>query len=295
MISELFSIIAPVLICVGIGFSWARLEQPYDMDFVTALITTIGTPCLVFTILSKVGLQAEGLAVMAAASVAALVAFTGLSVIILKPLGLSLRTYLPALAFPNLGNMGLPLSLFAFGEKGLALGIVYFTIGAVAQFTIGVGVASGAMSIKKLARIPVIYAVAVALVFMLTDMKAPAWFNTTTRLLGDMAIPMLLITLGVSLARLRVKTLKRSVVFSLLRLAMGFAVGTGLSAVFGLEGIARGVLILQSSMPTAVFSYLFAQRYNRAPEEMAGITLISTTLSFLTLPLLLWFILWKGS
>jgi predicted permease len=58
-----------------------------------------------------------------------------------------------------------------------------------------------------------------------------------------------------------------------------------------MEGTAKGILILQSTMPVAVFSYLFAVRYNRQPADVAGTVVISTVMSFLTLPLLLWFVL----
>jgi hypothetical protein len=126
---------------------------------------------------------------------------------------------------------------------------------------------------------------------MLTGTTPPKWIDTTTELLGGIVIPMMLITLGISLARLGVKSIPRSLGLSVLRLAMGFAVGIGVGAALGLEGTAREVLIVQSSMPVAVFNYLFALRYNTAPEEVAGMVLISTVLSFVTLPLLLWFVL----
>ena len=67
--------------------------------------------------------------------------------------------------------------------------------------------------------------------------------------------------------------------------------GVALSDILGLKGVARGIMILQSAMPVAVFSYLFAVRYNRSPEEVAGTVVISTLLSFLTLPALLWYVL----
>ena len=78
---------------------------------------------------------------------------------------------------------------------------------------------------------------------------------------------------------------------SLLRLGMGFAVGVAVATALGLEGTARGITIMQSAMPVAVFSYLFAVRYNRSPEEVASTVVISTVLSFLSLPLLLWYVL----
>jgi hypothetical protein len=68
---------------------------------------------------------------------------------------------------------------------------------------------------------------------------------------------------------------------------MGLAVGLGVSMLLGLEGTARGVVILDSAMPVAVFNYLFAQRYNNSPGDVAGMVVVSTALSFLTLPALL--------
>ena len=63
--------------------------------------------------------------------------------------------------------------------------------------------------------------------------------------------------------------------------------GVSLANYHGLEGVERGVLIIESAMPVAVFNYLFAQRFNRSPEEVAGMVVISTTISFASLPLLL--------
>jgi hypothetical protein len=68
-------------------------------------------------------------------------------------------------------------------------------------------------------------------------------------------------------------------------------VAHGIAWIFGLEGVAKGVIILQGSMPAAVFTYLFAARYNRAPEDVAGIVLSSSLLSALTLPLLVAYVL----
>lgn len=291
MLGDLFAIIAPVFICAGIGFIWAKKEHPYDVDLVTALMTNIGTPCLVFFTLMDADLDPNAFASMALLSVVAILSFTVVSGAVLKLTGSDFRAYLPSLMFPNSGNMGLPLCLLAFGEPGLALAIVFFTISAVAQFTIGMMISSGSMSFRGLVRIPILYAVAAAVALMGLGLESPAVITNTTRILGGMTIPMMLITLGVSLARLRVAALPRSTLLSLLRLLMGFAVGVGLSEVLGLEGLERGVLIVQSSMPVAVFNYLFAQRYKRAPEEVAGMVVISTAISFASLPLLLWFVL----
>ena len=131
----------------------------------------------------------------------------------------------------------------------------------------------------------------ITLLFLFTDTKPWTWVQNTTKLLGNFTIPLMLIAMGVSLARFHIASVKRSLLISVLRLSMGFVVGVAIAELLGLEGIARGITILQSSMPVAVFSYLFAVRYNRSPEEVAGTVLISTVLSFLSLPLLLWYVL----
>jgi predicted permease len=119
----------------------------------------------------------------------------------------------------------------------------------------------------------------------------PEWVNNATRLLGGITIPLLLITLGFSLARLKVANLGTSLFLALVRLAIGLAVGHAVVEILGLEGIARGVVILQAAMPNAVFNYLFAKQYDAEPEGVAGMVVVSTLLTFATLPLLLWYLL----
>ena len=101
----------------------------------------------------------------------------------------------------------------------------------------------------------------------------------------------MLMTLGVCLAQLKVSSLWSSVWLSLLRLTMGVSVGWLTAEFMGFEGVAKGVLIIECAMPVAVFNYLFAQLHDTQPEEVAGTVLISTTLSFITLPALMWFVI----
>lgn len=291
MFADLFNIVAPVFICAAIGFGWARTGQPFDRDFVTNIATNIGTPCLILATLTRLEVSPETFGQMALAAAMALVIVGTVGAVVLRLAGLAQHSYLPALMFANTGNMGLPLCLFAFGQKGLALAIAVFTVNATAQFTFGVLIASGHWSAGRLVRTPILYAVAAALVFMLTGIKPPPWFANTIGLIGGLTIPLMLLALGAALARLEITSLGRGLALSLLRLGGGFLVGFGIAEALGLEGAARGVLMIQSAMPVAVFNYLFAQRYEREPEEVAGMVLISTVISFATLPALLWWVL----
>lgn len=291
MLTELFSIVAPVFVCAGIGYGWTRFGRDFETEFVTTLVTNIAAPCLVFYTLATLAVDGTAFATMAGAAVAALIICGLLSSAVLWAAGLPLRSYLPPLMWPNSGNMGLPLNFLAFGDVGLGLAIAVFCVNSATHFTAGVAITSGHASLRRLAQVPVLYAVAVALVFMASGTPPPEWIANTTKLLGGITIPMMLIALGVSLGRLGVRRLPVSLGLAVLRLVMGFTVGVTLAWLLGLEGPARGVLIVQASMPAAVFNYLFAQRYGRSPEEVAGIVVLSTALSFATLPLLLWFVL----
>jgi predicted permease len=159
LLAQLFAIIAPVLICSAIGFVWGRMGKPFETDFVTRLVTTVGTPCLIASALTDLHLTLDELGEVAIASLAATIGFAALGLVVLRIMKLPAPSFLPALMFPNTGNMGLPLCLFAFGEAGLALAIIIFAITAALQFTLGVALASGSFSLKRLLSMPLIYAI----------------------------------------------------------------------------------------------------------------------------------------
>ena len=291
MISEILAIIAPVMVIVLIGYVWERRGMPFDNTMVTLLVINIGSPCL---LLNAVLTTRPDLAVMARISGAAILVMALSAVlawIILKIMGQPLRAFLPAIVFGNTGNMGLPLSLFAFGPTGLALAVAYFAMQSILQFSLGVSIASGKMSWRRLFTSPALIALLVGCGLLYADVVLPRWVGNTVATLGNLTIPLMLMSLGTSLASLKIVGLHRSVGFSLVRLVGGFALSLVAVWVFNLDGAARGAVIIQSTMPSAVFNYLFAARYDNRPSEVAGIVFISTIFSFLVLPLLMAFVL----
>jgi len=287
LFSGMTAVIAPVFLVAALGFSWLRANLPYDSAFITAFAVNVSTPCLVFSALTSAQIAGEQLGTMAAVSLACIVIPGLIAYPLLRAARIPWRVYLPALSFPNCGNLGLPICLFAFGQEGLSLGVMFFASMAIAQFTIGPAVAAGKFSLRQLIRTPVLYSVATALMVLATGFPVPLWISNTTNLLGNCAVPLMLFSLGVALARLRFGGTTRAILLSALRLVLGIAAGYGVSWALGLEGTMRGVTILQSSMPVAVFNYLWALRYENSPEEVAAMVLGSTVLAFLTLPLLL--------
>ncbi len=291
MLYTIFSVIAPVFLCALLGFLWVRKGLPFDTPFVSRLVLEIGAPCLIFSSFMEQDIDMATFGTMAKAALLSMLLFGIVGGSILHLAGLDQRTWLPSQVFPNSGNMGLPLCLLAFGEEGLALGMTYFMVMTVFSFTLGVMITSGKLTLREFASNPTFVSVLITLLFLFTGTKPWGWVQNTTQLLGDFTIPLMLIAMGVSLARFRITSAGRSLLIAALRLGMGFVVGVGVAELFGLTGVMRGVTILQSAMPVAVFSYLFAVRYNRSPEEVAGTVVISTLLSFASLPALLWYVL----
>lgn len=287
MVAEVFGVIAPLLVLTGIGFVWARRGRPFPVEAVSLLVTNIGTPCLVLAALLKAEIDRAAMGTMALATGMALAAVMALAAGALLLFRLPLRSYLPALCFPNAGNAGLSLSLFAYGQAGLALGIVFFALNSLGNFIIGQSIYAGRSAWREVARSPMIYAVLIAVAGNLLRIEPPVWIMRSLQTAGGIAIPLMLMTLGVSLASLKVADLRTALLVAVLRLALGLIVGFGLAALLELEGVARGVFIIQCAMPVAVINYVFAERYRRDPTQVAGLVVVSTLLSFATLPLLL--------
>jgi predicted permease len=292
MFNELFAILAPIVICTGTGFIWGKSGSEFPTDFISRIVMNIGTPCLIVSVMAKVQVDVNTMGNVALATAIIMTLMGLLGWLWLHLAKLSIPTYLPPLIFPNNGNMGLPLCLFAFGQTGLALALGSFMVMLIATFTVGLLLVADAgdswrQRFISIAKQPVIYAMLIAVGLLVTHTALPRWVGNTVDLLGGIAIPLMTIALGVSLATLKIRALKRSLWFSLARVFGGLLLGYIVCLLMGLTGVSRSVVLLQSAMPIAVFNYLLALRYNRHPEEVAAMVLISTVIAFIGLPFLL--------
>lgn len=292
MLNELFAVLAPILISVLIGYAWGKSGTDYPADFVSRIVMYVGTPCLIVSAMARVEVDSGvmGEVMLATALAMALMGIAGWAW--LKAARMDIPTFLPPLILPNNGNMGLPLCLFAFGELGLALALGSFMVMMIATFTVGLVIVSDSNSgwrsqLKDFASQPVIYSMIIAIALLMTDTRLPLWLDNSVTLIGGFAIPLMTITLGVSLSGLRILTWRRSIGFSLARILGGLAFGLFACWLLNLQGVSRNVVLLQSAMPVAVFNYLLALRYQRSPQEVAAMVVVSTLLAFILLPFLL--------
>lgn len=287
MLAELFAVMAPVLIVAGIGYGWARSGQPYPTEFIARLVLNVGTPSLVLSTLSRTEIDRQAFGQVAIACLLVMLAMGLVGCLLSRAFRQDWRVLVPAYLFPNSGNMGLPITLYAFGEKGLALAVAFFLVLSVGHFSLGLLLSGSERSPKRLLANPIIISLALALPLVIWDLELPRWLANTIGLLGGMTIPLMLLTLGVSLASIRVRHLGNGMLLGALRILCGAAAGWLAGWLLGLPPLAQGVLVLQSAMPVAVFNYLFAVRAGRSPEAVASLVLCSTLLSFVLIPLLL--------
>jgi predicted permease len=284
----LLDVVGPVFLIAFVGYLWARSGKPLDSGFVALLVNTVSTPALVIDTLTRSGLTFGTLGTMGLASLLTMGVTALCGYALVWALGARIPVYLPSMIWANGGNMGLPMCLFAFGQTGLALAIGYFALSSMTNYTFGQAIAAGGLKAGDVVRMPIIWAIFAALLLLWTGWSLPPIVQRSLGLLGGITVPLMLMSLGYSLASLKITSWKRSMIFALARLIGGFAIGWGVAWLLGLDGLARGVIVIQSSMPPAVLNYLWAARYNNEPEEVAGVVVLSTFISLAFLPVFLW-------
>ncbi len=291
MLLTTLNTIGPICIMTLIGYVMGRRVEGLHIETLGTIVIMVATPALIFSTLTSLHVTPQMLSLMAGSAVVCVCIATVLSLGLLFLSGMSIRTFLPSLVLPNSGNMGLPLVLLAFGPSGLKLGISYFFVIALIQHTIGYAIASGSFRVGFLLRQPLIYAVAAVLIVVATGVEVPTTLASTTEILGGMMIPAMLIMLGNSLATLRIADLKPAVITAVGRIIIGVISALAVIKLFDLTGEFAGTVFLMATMPSAIVTYVYAQRFRPDAGPIAGAVVVSTLLTFACLPVLLWFAL----
>jgi len=287
LIVTVLEIVAPVFILAAVGFTWVKLGFEYRIQFVTQLAMTLAVPCLIFVSLMRAKMDPAALTALTLASFVAYGAVTMVIWGLAKVGRLNTRTYMAPLIFGNTGNLGLPLALFAFGEAGLSNAIVVFAVMAILSFTFGIWLVSGEGALGKVIREPLVAATLLGALFLWQGWETPKFLTNTLSLIGQMAIPIMLITLGVAVARLNPRGIGKAAFLSLIKLIICTGVAWVVADYFDLSHVAFGVLVLQVATPVAVTSYLLAEKYGADSDAVAGLVVTSTLMSVGALPLIL--------
>ncbi len=286
----LMDVLLPIFLIFGIGYLLGKKKNP-DPHPIAQVSIYILLPSLVFaSFLEKDilnSLAVTGVFIFIFTSI-----LYGISVLACRLLkfdrGLE-SAFLLSVLFTNSGNYGVPFCTFAFGEEGMVNALAYMMYGSVTMYTLAVYIASRGTSsmkesLKNVFRIPLIYAVVIASVFSYFVIDVPSFVVKPIALLGSAAIPVTMILLGIQLSRTTIqkeyKPLLLSIVF---RLVLSPFLAILITSFMGVHGLLRSVLILESSMPTAINSTLIAIEFDARPGYVSTTVLISTILSIFSL------------
>ncbi len=282
------NVLVPVLICVLAGYGLARFNVYFDTKMVGSLVSNIGYPTLILSHLSGKHIEFEAFINVMAASVAMIACFGLIAFVFLKALRLPVRAFLSPMMLNNVGNIGLPVSFLAFGNSGMAISLAVVIVVVIGIFSVGMWVPIGKISFRDLVRQPVIYAVLIVLVLLATNTALPVPLAKSFTIMGGLAIPLMLLTLGYTLATLNSGKLLKGFFLALFHLVMAVAVAFLLSHLFQMQGVTRGVFILMCLMPSSVATYLWVEKHqpDHAP-SVAAMILCSSLLTIAVVPLAL--------
>jgi len=273
-----------------VGFAFSRYKK-IDLKSINELVIYITTPCLIVSSLSKfpIDLTVAGKIFLVMASI--LVVSMAVGLIVTRLLKLSHEVFIPPIIFPNTGNMGLPLCLFAFGQTGFNLAIICFVVMTILHYTIGIVILSSYKKPLEVFRLPLIYSTIIGLFISVVEYEIPLPIGRSIELLGDVSIPAMMFALGYKLSELKLTKVWLSFLFGSLRIFLGVLLGIFFVKIFNLHGVTAKVLILQASMPPAVFNFVLAEKYKRDSETVASIIIAGTIISIITIPLILTYLL----
>ena len=199
-------------------------------------------------------------------------------------------TELPPLILPNTGNMGIPICLFAYGTEGLGVASAIASVIILFHFTIGVLLAKKSFSLDILVKNVPIYGIIIAVLFLYFEWDVPGYIENSTFLLTYATIFLVLMALGIALTKLKVVSWLNASILSCIRIIIGPIIGFGLIKYLNLTGLAAGVLLIQSAMPSAILTYLVGSMYSekRVVDSIASVIVTSTLMSFITIPIVVY-------
>ena len=286
MLTQVFDILAPLFAISLLGYGYGRWARP-DMATTNRLIMDVFMPALILQVMLREGFQlidhamlmVVGLGIMLMSGIAAY----GVA----RLLGYEWRAFAPPAIFSNWANLGLPLYVFALGSQALEGGVMLVVLGNILCFTLGIYIYSGVVKLKEVLQTPVLLAVVLGLLVSTFDVRVPAAVQTSLGLLGQVAIPLMLFSLGVRLTVVKLDDVTQGIVMAVLCPVVGIASALLLLSVLAVSPLERDILILFAALPPAVVNFIMAEQYQRAPEQVASMIMIGNLAAILTLPLVL--------
>ncbi|MEB3339526.1 AEC family transporter [Okeania sp.] len=296
MIEILFSVVSavfPVGCIVLIGFIFGK-NFSIDEPTLSKLSLYVLFPALLTDILYRTTISiAEAMEIFIAFGLIYILLCL-ISWIIAKRLGFSVaaqKSLVASTALSNSGNMGLSVTLFALGEPGLEKAVIYLISWNLIVMSTMPAILKGGRfwsSIIFTLKLPIIWGMILGLIFNLFNVQLPLRLDDGLHLLKEATIPVALLLMGIQISNSSFKPGTYEFGASLMRLLGGALVAYLVGKTMNLARLDLQVLVLQSSMPSALASFLMVNEFGGDATRTSKVVIVSTLLSFLTLPIILW-------
>jgi len=295
VLSVAYNVISPIFIIVLLSALTTRWF-PLEPRTVSTMVVYLFSPMLVLGSMASTELLPGELAQIFGVMLALTVVMSILGFGLARLLGYDRRresAFVMAIVLINAGNYGIPLNEFAFGRPGMERATVYYVASAVIANTYGVflasrGTASARQALLNVFKLPMVYCLVIGLALNITGTALPLPLQRVADLLGSAAVPAMLVLLGMQLARASLRGQIKPILLSAgMRLVVAPLVAAGLVIAFGIGGLTRDVILVESAMPTAVITSALAIQFDADGDFVAASILLSTVASIVTLSLLL--------
>ena len=284
--SKLFEVIFPVFFIIAIGYFLGKKNPKLDTSFITNYAANFGTPSLVIFALTSTGITFTLFAEYFIYSLL-LTSFGIVGLIFLILMKKDYIRELPPFILPNTGNMGIPICLFAYGKLGMGVAAAISSLVVVLHFTLNVFLAKKKFDFNVIIKSPAFYTIIITIGFLYFKIPMPQFVLNTVMLLAYTMIVLILMSLGIGLTQMKVFSFGSSIITSIGRVIVGPIIGFAVIKIFNLSGFAAGVLLIQSSMPSAILCYLIASMYSpkEIVDNISSMIVVSTIISLITVPI----------
>ncbi len=289
MVARIFLILFPVFAVIAVGYLYARYRRP-DMGVANQLNMDIFVPALIFHALAQKTPDLAGYWELALGA-SGIVLLSGLAAWpVARMAGLHWRTFLPPMMFTNAGNLGIPVSVLAFGDAALPAAVIVFIIENVLHFTAGTYMMDHRAGLQRLMRMPIIVAAIAGALFAAFGWRLPDVLAMPVDMLGQIAIPLMLFALGVRLISVDFSDWRIGMLGAVACPLSGLAVAALIWPLLNLQGVVAQVYWVFAVLPPAVLNYMVAERYAQEPQRVASVVLLGNLFSMVSIPLMLAFL-----
>lgn len=291
----IIDVIVPVILILSIGYIFGKFTD-VNPEPTSKLAVMILSPALIFSFLVGTDLSSNEMIQIVLSVLLFTFAMIVITYIVIKLIKQKkyLSQALLTTVFPNTGNYGLPIIIFAYGEKAYGYAVIIVVINFILMYSLGVYFAtlsgdSWKKGIKNILVLPTTYATILAILINVFSIHIPNMIFQPLKMVGESMIPLALILLGIQLSRTKVAGY-RLVTFtaSFLKVFVAPLVIFAIVILLGIKGDLAKVVIIQNSLPTAVIMTLIATQYKAREDLVANITFVGTIISFIPISILLY-------